>query len=103
MTGFELTEEQKDIKRAAREFAEGEIRPIARELDEKEEFDPKLWKKAAELGFLAVFVPEEYGGAGYGHLEQCLIIEEFARVDTAVAQSIESTFFWLTDHIAFWV
>lgn len=93
MTGFELTEEQKDIKRAAREFAEGEIRPIARELDEKEEFDPKLWKKAAELGFLAVFVPEEYGGAGYGYLEQCLIIEEFARVDTGVAQAIESTFF----------
>jgi len=90
---FELTAEQQDIKKAAREFAEGEIRPIARELDEREEFDPRLWKKAAELGFLAVFVPEEYGGAGYGYLEQCLIIEEFARVDTAVAQSIESTFF----------
>jgi len=93
MIGFELTEEQKDIKRAAREFAEKEIRPIARELDEKEEFDPKLWKKAAELGFLAVFVPEEYGGAGYGYLEQCLIIEEFSRVDTGVAQAIEATFF----------
>lgn len=93
MASFELTPEQQDIKRAAREFAEGEIRPIARELDEKEEFDPRLWKKAAELGFLAVFVPEEYGGAGYGYLEQCLIIEEFARVDTACAQAIESTFF----------
>jgi len=93
MTYFELSEEQKDIKKAAREFAEGEIRRVARELDEKEEFDPTLWKKAAELGFLAVFVPEEYGGAGYGYLEQCLIIEEFARVDTGVAQAIESTFF----------
>lgn len=93
MASFELTPEQQDIKRAAREFAEGEIRPVARQLDEREEFDPKLWKKAAQLGFLAVFVPEEYGGAGYGYLEQCLIIEEFARVDTACAQAIESTFF----------
>jgi alkylation response protein AidB-like acyl-CoA dehydrogenase len=90
---FSLTKEQIDIQRAAREFAEGEFRPIARELDAKEMFDDRLWKKAANLGFLAVFVDEKYGGLGLGYLEQCLIVEEFARVDLGIAHAIESTFF----------
>jgi alkylation response protein AidB-like acyl-CoA dehydrogenase len=89
----ELTAEQRDIKQAAREFAEKEFTEIARELDEKEQFDDKLWKKAAELGFLGVFIEEEYGGAGLGHLEQCLIIEEFARVDTGIAQCMVASYF----------
>jgi alkylation response protein AidB-like acyl-CoA dehydrogenase len=90
---FSLTREQIDIQKAAREFAEGELRPVARELDAKEMFDDRLWKKAAELGFLAVFIPEQYGGLGLGYLEQCLIVEEFARVDLGIAHAIESTFF----------
>lgn len=92
-TMFELTPEQQDIKRAAREFAEGEFREVARELDRREEFDDRIWKKAGELGFLAVFVEEQYGGVGYGHLEQCLIVEEFARVDTGIAQTLDAAFF----------
>ena len=90
---FTLTKEQIDIQRAARDFAEGELRPVARDLDAREAFDDRLWKKAAELGFLAVFVEEKYGGLGLGYLEQCLIIEEFARVDLGIAHAIESTFF----------
>jgi len=90
---FTLTKEQIDIQRAAMEFSEGEFRPIARELDSKEMFDDRLWKKAAQLGFLAVFVDEQYGGLGLGYLEQCLIIEEFARVDLGITHAIESTFF----------
>jgi alkylation response protein AidB-like acyl-CoA dehydrogenase len=90
---FTLTKEQLDIQKAAREFAEGEIRPVARELDSLEKFDDRIWKKAAELGFLAVFVDEKYGGLGMGYLEQCLIVEEFARVDLGVAHALESTFF----------
>ena len=92
-TMFELTPEQQDIKRAAREFAKGEFREVARELDRREEFDDRIWKKAGELGFLAVFVEEQYGGVGYGHLEQCLIVEEFARVDTGIAQTLDAAFF----------
>jgi alkylation response protein AidB-like acyl-CoA dehydrogenase len=65
---FALTREQEDIQKAAREFAEGEFRPLARALDAEERFDDRLWKKAAELGFLAVFIPEKYGG--YGILEE---------------------------------
>ena len=59
---FDLTKEQRDIKQAAREFAEKEFRDVARELDDNEQFDDALWKKAAELGFLGVFIEEEYGG-----------------------------------------
>jgi len=90
---FNLTKEQIDIQKAAREFAEGELRPVARHLDARETFDDRLWKKAAELGFLAVFVDEKYGGLGLGYLEQCLIVEEFARVDLGIAHALESTFF----------
>jgi alkylation response protein AidB-like acyl-CoA dehydrogenase len=89
----ELTAEQRDIKMAAQEFAEKEFRDVARELEAKEEFDDRIWKKTAENGFLAVFVPEEYGGQGLGHFEQCLILEEFARVDLGIAHQIDSTFF----------
>ena len=90
---IELTAEQQDIKQAAREFAEKEFRDIARELDEKEQFDDRIWKKAGQLGFLGVFIEEKYGGAGLGHFEQCLIIEEFARVDTGIAQVMVAAYF----------
>ena len=89
----ELTAEQRDIRKAARELAEGEFKEIARELDEKQQFDERLHKKAAELGFLAVFVDEKYGGAGLGYLEHSLICEEFSRIDCGIAHSITSTFF----------
>lgn len=90
---FQLSTEQQAIRKAAREFAEAEFREVARELDAKEEFDDRIWKKAAELGFLGVFIDEKYGGAGYGYLEQVLIIEEFARVDCGIAHALDSTFF----------
>ena len=85
---FELTEEQKDIIRAAREFAEGEFPEIAQECDRKEEFPRHLWKKACQLGFVGVFIKEEYGGPGLGFLEHCLINEEFWRVDPGIGLSI---------------
>ena len=90
---FDLTKEQLDIQRAAREFAIKELEPVARELDRQERFDENLWKKAAKLGFLGVFVAEAYGGMGMGYLEQCLIVEEFSRVDLGLAHALESTFF----------
>jgi alkylation response protein AidB-like acyl-CoA dehydrogenase len=90
---FALTKEQSDIQKSAREFAEGEIRKVARELDDKACFDDRLWKKAAGLGFLAVFIGEKYDGLQLGYLEQCLIVEEFARVDLGIAHAIESCFF----------
>jgi len=85
---FELSKEQKDIARAAREFAEGEFPDRAEEFDRDEAFDESLHQKAAELGFVGTFIKEEYGGPGMGMLEYCLIFEEFAAVDPGIAVAI---------------
>jgi len=90
---FDLTEEQKDILKAAREFAEREFPDLAQECDRNEQFPRQLWKKACELGFVGVFIPEAYGGAGLGFLEHCLINEEFWRIDPGIASSILSATF----------
>jgi|MudIll2142460700_1097286.scaffolds.fasta_scaffold28077_2 alkylation response protein AidB-like acyl-CoA dehydrogenase len=78
---FQMTKEQKDIKQAAKDFAEKEIREIAHEYDQKEEFPRELWKKACSLGFVGVYLDEAYQGPGLGYLEAALIMEEFWRVD----------------------
>ena len=78
---FELTDEQRDIQRAAREFAEKTFLEVAEECDIHETFPKELWKKACDLGFVGVFIDEAYGGAGFGFLENALIMEEFCRVD----------------------
>jgi alkylation response protein AidB-like acyl-CoA dehydrogenase len=82
---FELTDEQKDIKKAAREFAEGMFPEVAEECDLNETFPRALWKKACDLGFIGVFIDEAYGGPGLGLLENVLIMEEFCRVDAGCA------------------
>ena len=88
---FELTNEQKDIKRAAREFAEKAFPEVAEECDLNETFPKALWKKACDLGFVGVFIDEAYGGAGLGLLENILIMEEFCRVDAGCASVILTT------------
>ena len=88
---FELSKEQKDIVKAAREFAEGEFPDRAEEFDRDESFDEAIFKKAAELGFVGVFIKEEYGGPGMGILEHCLITEEFYVVDPGIATAVLST------------
>ncbi len=90
---MELTTEQKDIKMAAREFAEKEFRDRAKEFDEKEEFDLSIVKRAAQNGFIGVFIKEEHGGAGLGFLEHSLITEEMWRVDPGCGQNICSASF----------
>jgi len=79
---FELSKEQQDIQKAAREFAVGEFREIARDCDLNEEFPRSLLEKAGDLGFIGVFIDEDYGGAGLGFLEHALILEEFWKIDT---------------------
>jgi alkylation response protein AidB-like acyl-CoA dehydrogenase len=85
---FDLTDEQKDIIKAAREFAEKEFSDLAQECDREEKSPKHLWEKACGLGFVGVFIPETYGGAGLGYLEHCLINEEFWRVDPGIAHFI---------------
>jgi alkylation response protein AidB-like acyl-CoA dehydrogenase len=90
---FVLSKEQKDIIKAAREFATGEFPDRAVEFDREEKFDQALWRKACELGFVGVFIEEKYGGLGYGFLEHCLISEEFWAVDPGIGQAITSATF----------
>ncbi len=90
---FNLSKEQRDIVRAAKEFARGEFPDLAMEFDRNETFDLDLWRKACELGFVGVFIDEKYGGAGLGFLEHCLITEEFWAVDPGIGQAILSTTF----------
>jgi alkylation response protein AidB-like acyl-CoA dehydrogenase len=90
---MELNREQLDIRKAAREFAEGEFRERAKEFDEKEDFDLSIWKKACENGFVGTFIKEEYDGAGLGYFEHSLISEEFWRVDPGCGQAVLSCTF----------
>lgn len=85
---FDLTEEQNLIRQAVREFAENEIAPVARELDEREEFSPELTRKMAEMGLLGCFVSEKYGGSNIGYVSYIIAVEELARVDGSQAATI---------------
>ena len=82
---FDLTKELRDIQKAAREFAKGEFDPDAvLEYDQNQEFPSTIWKKACELGFVGMHLPEEHGGQGLGLLENVLITEEFCRQDSGM-------------------
>ena len=91
--GFSLTPEQLDIQKAAREFAQGEFPKWAKEADQNEVCPKILYRQAAELGFQGIFFPEEYGGAGLGYMEFCLMVEEFWRADPGLGQSLGSVVF----------
>ncbi len=92
LADFILTDDQKAIKEAAREFAEKEFPNYAEEYDREEKFPFELWKKAAQLGFIGMSIPEEYGGQGLGVFDTCLVIEEFWRVDGGLGMITASTF-----------
>ena len=85
---FELSEEHRILRDTVRAFAESEIRPVARELDDREEFSVELTKKMGELGLFGIVVPEEYGGQGMNALASIIAIEELARVDGSQAATV---------------
>ena len=85
---FNLTEEQQITRQAVRDFAEKEIAPVARELDDKEEFSEDLTRKMAEIGLLGAFVSEKYGGSNMGYVSYIIAVEELARVDGSQAATI---------------
>ena len=88
---FELTAEQKDIQRAAREFAQAEFdRDLALELERSHRYPWEILKKAAKLGLVGICLPEEYGGQGYGHFEHSLIVEEFCRKDSGIGFALSA-------------
>jgi alkylation response protein AidB-like acyl-CoA dehydrogenase len=85
---FNLSEEQILIKNTVREFAEQEIKPIAQELDEKEEFSYKITEGMGELGLFGMYLPEKYGGQEMDTLSYIIAVEELARIDGSQAATL---------------
>lgn len=85
---YQMDEKYEMIRMAAREFAESEIKPVAGELDEKEEFSVSLTQKMGDIGLFGMVVPEEYGGQGLDYISFIIAMEEIARVDGSQAATL---------------
>ena len=96
---FSLTDEQKQLRRTVREFADAEILPHVMEWDEISKFPSEIIPKLAEMGFLGVIFPEKYGGAGMGYVEYAIIIEELSRVDGSIGIIVAAHNSLCTNHI----
>lgn len=87
---FDLSEEHRVLRATVREFCEREVRPHAREWDEKERFPSEIVPKLAKVGLLGIRIPEQYGGAAMDMLSYALCVEECARVDGSLALTVAS-------------
>ncbi len=96
---FNLSEEQRLLKKTVREFAEGELAPHSREWDEKQAFPREVFAKLAELGLMGVAWPTEYGGSGMSTLDWAVVMEELSRVDAGVALSLAAHHSLCSAHI----
>ena len=85
---FSLSTDHEILRDSVRSIAEKEIKPMARELDEKEEFSYETMQKMAELGLFGVFVSEQYGGQAMDYLSYIIAVEEIARVDGSHAATV---------------
>ena len=92
---LELTEDQKLLQKSVREFAESEVRPLAKETDETGRFPRATFQKAAELGLTGVAMPEAEGGAGFDHIAYSIVIEEISRccASTGVILSVQNSLY----------
>ena len=90
---FELTAEQRALRELAHDFAERELRPIAREWDEREDCPPELLAKAAALGLTSHAIPVEYGGGGVSAVTSSLVAEELSWGCAGLAAPIGATMF----------
>jgi len=92
---LELNEEQRLLQQTVREFANSEVKPLAREIDETGHFPRETFRKAAELGLTGVAFPEEEGGAGFDHVAYSIVIEEISRVcaSTGVILSVQNSLY----------
>ena len=96
---FTFTDEQKQLRKSVREFAENEIAPHVMEWDESSHFPSEILPKLAEMGLLGVIFPEQYGGAGLGYIEYATVIEELARVDGSVGLFVAAHNSLCSNHI----
>ena len=96
---FSLTDEQQQLRRTVREFAETEIAPHVMEWDEASHFPSEIIPKLGEMGLLGVIFPEKYGGAGLGYIEYVIAIEELSRVDGSAGIIVAAHNSLCTNHI----
>ncbi len=82
---FDLTDEQQAVRTLVRDFAEGEVKPIAEELDRTKSFPYEIVAQLGKLGLMGIPYPEELGGGGSDNLSYALAVEELARIDSSVA------------------
>src|ERR1700760_982291 len=82
---FDLSADHELIRRTVREFAEGEVAPVAEELDKEKRFPYDIVRRLGDLGLMGIPFPEEYGGGGGDTLAYALAVEELTRVDSSVA------------------
>ena len=87
------------VANSARDFALQYIAPHVYEWDETQHFPVELFKKAGEMGFMGVLVPEEYGGSGLGYHEYIAVIEEISKVDPSIGLSVAAHNSLCTNHI----
>ncbi len=88
---FDLTEEQKAARQTARDFAEKEIMPVARENDASERFPTDLVRRMADVGILGTAIPEKYGGAGMDYISYALVTEEIGRACSSMRTVLSVT------------
>jgi acyl-CoA dehydrogenase len=96
MISFSLTDEQKDLQKLARDFAQNEIAPLAPQLDRTGEYPYAILKKAHGLGLLNLTIEDAYGGGGLGWLEACIVGEEFAAACAGVTTAANANELALT-------
>ncbi|WP_351224388.1 acyl-CoA dehydrogenase family protein [Streptomyces sp. NPDC002133] len=99
---LELGEEQKAVRRLARDFVDREIAPHVVDWDRSENVDRSIVKKLGSVGFLGLTVDEEYGGSGGDHLAYCLVTEELGRGDSSVRGIVSVSLGLVTKTIAAW-
>ena len=85
---FDLTDEQQDIQRLVRDFAQNEVKPVAEELDREKRFPYEIVEKLGGLGLMGMPYPQEYGGGGADNLSYAIAVEELTRVDSSVAITV---------------
>jgi len=95
-----LSEEERELREAARRFARKEVAPVAERMDREDYFPRDVFRRLGEDGFLGLTVPAEHGGLGLSYLTQALVLEEIARVSPALALSVGAHSNLFADNVA---
>ena len=88
---YDFTEEQREIVELTRKIAKERMLPVRAELDEGEEFPWEIMHILGEAGLFGIYIPEEYGGLGFGNLENCLAVEELSKYCIGISVSFAAS------------